>query len=67
MANRQLYFDATPISYATYANNKTAVLLGFGTEDDLVDRKAHSEAFLRALRPTSGGAPLHPGRAGAGW
>jgi len=50
MANRQLYFDATPMSYATYANNKTAVLLGFGTEDDLVDRKAHSEAFLRALK-----------------
>jgi acetyl esterase/lipase len=50
MANRQLYFDATPMSYATYANNKTAVLLGFGTEDDLVDRQAHSEAFLRALK-----------------
>jgi acetyl esterase/lipase len=50
MANRQLYFDATPMSYATYANNKTSVLLGFGTEDDLVDRKAHSEAFLRALK-----------------
>jgi acetyl esterase/lipase len=50
MANRQLYFDATPTSYATYANNKTAVLLGYGTEDDLVDRKANSEAFLRALK-----------------
>jgi acetyl esterase/lipase len=50
MENRQLYFDASPVSYATYANNKTAVLLAFGTEDDLVDRKAHSEAFLRALK-----------------
>ena len=50
MENRQLYFDATPISYATYANNKTAVLLAYGTEDDLVDRKAHSDAFLRALK-----------------
>lgn len=48
--DRQLYFDASPISYATYANNQTAVLLGYGTEDDLVDRKAHSEAFLRALK-----------------
>ncbi len=48
--NRQLYFDASPISYATYANNRTAVLLGYGTEDDLVDRKAHSEAFLGALK-----------------
>jgi acetyl esterase/lipase len=50
MADRQRYFDATPTSYATYANNKTAVLLACGTEDDLVDRKAHSEAFLRALK-----------------
>jgi acetyl esterase/lipase len=48
--NRQLYFDASPISYATYANNKTAVLLAYGTEDDLVDRKPHSEAFLKALK-----------------
>jgi acetyl esterase/lipase len=48
--NRQLYFDASPISYATYANNKTAVLLAYGTEDDLVDRKQHSEAFLKALK-----------------
>jgi acetyl esterase/lipase len=46
--NRQLYFDASPISYATYANNKTAVLLAYGTEDDLVDRgRPHSEAFLK--------------------
>jgi dipeptidyl aminopeptidase/acylaminoacyl peptidase len=48
--NRRLYFDASPISYATYANNKTAVLLAYGTEDDLVDRKPHSEAFLKALK-----------------
>jgi acetyl esterase/lipase len=48
--NRQLYFDASPISYATYANNKTAVLLAYGTEDDLVDRRPHSETFLKALK-----------------
>jgi dipeptidyl aminopeptidase/acylaminoacyl peptidase len=48
--NRRLYFDASPISYATYANNKTAVLLAYGTEHDLVDRKPHSEAFLKALK-----------------
>jgi acetyl esterase/lipase len=50
MENRQLYFDASPVSYATYAANKTAVLLACGTEDDLVDRKAHTDAFLRALK-----------------
>lgn len=48
--DRQLYFDASPISYATYANNRTAVLLAYGTEDDLVDRRRHSEAFLKALK-----------------
>jgi acetyl esterase/lipase len=50
MENRQLYFDASPVSYATYANNKTAVLLACGTEDDLVDRKTHTDAFLRVLK-----------------
>jgi len=48
--NRQLYFNASPISYATYANNQTAVLLACGTEDDLIDRRLHSEAFLKALK-----------------
>ena len=50
MENRQLYFDASPISYATFANNKIAVLLVTGTEDDLVDRKAHTEALQLALK-----------------
>ena len=50
MENRQLYFDASPISYATLSNNKIAVLLATGTEDDLVDRKAHTEAFQLALK-----------------
>ena len=47
---RQLYFDATPISYATVSNNKIAVLLATGTEDDLVDPKAHTEPFQLALK-----------------
>lgn len=50
MENRQLYFDASPLSYATYANNKLAVLLVTGTEDDLVDRKAQTEPFQLALK-----------------
>jgi len=48
--NRQVYFDASPISYAVSANNKVAVHLSVGTEDDLVDRKAHTEAFVLALK-----------------
>ncbi len=47
--NRQLYFDASPISYATFANNKVAVHLSVGTEDDLVDRRANTDAFALAL------------------
>jgi acetyl esterase/lipase len=48
--NRQLYFDASPISYAIIANNKIAVHLSVGTEDDLVDRHAHTDAFVLALK-----------------
>ena len=48
--NRQLYFDASPISYAIASNNKVAVHLSVGTEDDLVDRKANTDAFVLALK-----------------
>jgi acetyl esterase/lipase len=48
--NRRLYFDASPISHAVSANNKIAVHLSVGTEDDLVDRKAHTDAFVLALK-----------------
>jgi acetyl esterase/lipase len=48
--DRRLYFDASSISYATVANNQTAVFLSVGTEDDLVDRSAHTDAFLLALK-----------------
>jgi acetyl esterase/lipase len=50
MENRQLYFDASPISYATFANNAIGVLLVTGTEDDLVDRKTHTDPFQLALK-----------------
>jgi dipeptidyl aminopeptidase/acylaminoacyl peptidase len=50
MENRQLYFDATPISYATFANNKIGVLLATGTRDDLVDPASNTYAFQLALK-----------------
>jgi acetyl esterase/lipase len=50
MQDRKLYFEASPISYATVANNNVAVFLTWGTEDDLVDRATQSEAFLLALK-----------------
>ena len=48
--NRQVYFDASPISYAIKRHNKVAVHLSVGTEDDLVDRRAHTDAFVLALK-----------------
>jgi len=48
--NRKLYFDASPISHALTANNKIAVHLSVGTEDDLVDRRFHTDAFVMALK-----------------
>jgi acetyl esterase/lipase len=50
MEDRQIYFDSSPINYATFANNKIAVLLSTGTQDDLVERAAHSDAFQLALK-----------------
>ena len=50
MADRQLYFDASPMSYATLANNKLAVMLVTGSADDLVDPKDQNDAFLLALK-----------------
>jgi acetyl esterase/lipase len=50
MEDRKLYFDSSPISYATLANNQIAVYLSWGTEDDLVNHRTQSEAFLLALK-----------------
>jgi acetyl esterase/lipase len=50
MADRQLYFDASPMSYATVDNNNLAVMLVTGSADDLVDPKEQNDAFLLALK-----------------
>jgi acetyl esterase/lipase len=50
MENRQAYFDASPISYATFDKNALGVLLVTGTEDDLVDRKVQTDPFQHALK-----------------
>jgi acetyl esterase/lipase len=50
MQDRKVYFEASPISYATTSNNHVAVLLSWGTDDDLVNSKQQSEAFLLALK-----------------
>jgi len=48
--NRRLYFEASPLSYATRDNNKTAFLLAWGTEDDIDDPETQSKVFVRALK-----------------
>ena len=50
LVDRRPYFDASPLSYVTTANNKIAVYLACGTEDDLVKRHAQTDAFLLALK-----------------
>lgn len=50
MDDRKVYFDASPISYAVQANNQTAVFLACGTEDDVVERRPNTDAFLIALK-----------------
>ena len=49
MQNRRVYFDASPISYATVDHNALRFLLIHGTDDDIVDPATQSGAFLAAL------------------
>ena len=49
MQNRRIYFDASPISYATVDHNQIRFLLIHGTDDDIVDPPTQSGAFLTAL------------------
>jgi acetyl esterase/lipase len=49
MQNRRIYFDASPISYATVDHNQIHFLLIHGTDDNIVDAATQSGAFLTAL------------------
>jgi acetyl esterase/lipase len=48
MQNRKLYFESSPISYATIDRNKTAFMLVHGTADDIVD-PVQTQQFWQAL------------------
>jgi acetyl esterase/lipase len=50
MANRQLYFEASPTSYATVDRNKPEFMIIYGTSDEVVDANTQSLAFQTALR-----------------
>jgi acetyl esterase/lipase len=47
--NRRLYFESSPLSYATTNHDRTRFLLVHGTADDQVDPVTQSEAFQNAL------------------
>ena len=48
MQNRRVYFDSSPMSYATIDRNRARFLLVNGTADDMVD-PAQAQAFQTAL------------------
>ncbi len=50
MDDPRRYFDASPINYATFANNHIGIFLSVGTEDDLVNRRSQTDAFLLRLK-----------------
>jgi acetyl esterase/lipase len=49
MQNRRIYFDSSPMSYATVDRTRTRFLLVHGTNDDIVDPPSQSQAFQNAL------------------
>jgi acetyl esterase/lipase len=49
MQNRRIYFESSPISYATVGKTTAHFLLIHGTNDDIVDPPTQSQAFLTAL------------------
>lgn len=50
MVNRKLFFEASPISYATIDKNSARFLLIYGDRDDVAGPKTQSARFLLALR-----------------
>ena len=48
--NRRVYFESSPMSYATIGANRPRFLLIHGTEDDVVDPATQTQPFLIALR-----------------
>jgi acetyl esterase/lipase len=50
MVSRKIFFEASPLSYATADKNTTRFLLIYGREDDIVDPVSQSDRFLLALK-----------------
>jgi acetyl esterase/lipase len=49
-ASRRVFFDASPLSYATVDKNSAKFLLIYGREDEIVDPATQSDRFLIALK-----------------
>ena len=48
--DRRVFFDASPLSYATIDKSGTKFLLMYGREDEIVDATTQSDRFLVALK-----------------
>ena len=48
--DRKPYFEASPLSYVSTHRNDTAVMLAWGTDDDVVDPQTQSMVMLEALK-----------------
>jgi acetyl esterase/lipase len=48
--DRRVYFESSPMSYATVGSNRPRFLLVHGTADDIVDPETQSVAFMTALK-----------------
>jgi acetyl esterase/lipase len=49
-ASHRVFFDASPLSYATIDKSSTKFLLIYGREDEIVDPATQSDRFLIALK-----------------
>ena len=47
--DRELYFQASPLSYVSRKSNKTAFQIIYGLEDEVVNPQQQSKAFVGAL------------------
>ena len=50
MESKQLFYEASPLTYTTIDHNQTAFLVVWGTEDDIVEPRSQSEGFVVALK-----------------
>ena len=50
MESKHIFYEASPFTYTTIERNQTAFLVVWGSEDDIVDARSQSEAFVTALK-----------------